>query len=87
MKSTKLGRSELLAWVNTIAQSDYVRIESLSDGVGFCQILDAFFDNLTPEILNDSSYFVLYPAFKQFKIPGYIQNKHQVKDFLVEDEK
>ena len=50
MKSKKLGRSELLNWVNKTVESDYVRIEDLSDGVGFCQIIDAFFKNVNREM-------------------------------------
>ena len=52
MKSKKLGRSELLNWVNKTVESDYVRIEDLSDGVGFCQIMDAFFKNVSREMNN-----------------------------------
>ena len=37
MKSKKLGRSELLNRINKTAGADYIRIEDLSDGVGFCQ--------------------------------------------------
>ena len=49
--SKKLGRSELLNWINSITQSDYPKIENLSDGVGFCQIMDAFFKNCGNEIM------------------------------------
>ena len=52
MKSKKLGRSELLNWINKTVESDYVRIEDLSDGVGFCQIMDAFFKNCSREMNN-----------------------------------
>ena len=45
MRAKKLGRNELLSWVNNVCQSDYPKIESLSDGVAFCLILDAFFEN------------------------------------------
>ena len=45
MRAKKLGRNELLAWINNINQSDYGKIESLSDGVGFVMLLDAFFEN------------------------------------------
>ena len=51
MRAKKLGRSELLAWVNGIVQSDYSKIENFSDGVGLCQIIDAFFNNVTPEVM------------------------------------
>ena len=50
MKSKKLGRSELLNWVNKTVEADYIRIEDLSDGVGFCQIIDAFFKNVSREM-------------------------------------
>ena len=50
MKSKKLGRSELLNWVNKTVESDYIKIEDLSDGVGFCQIIDAFFKNISKEM-------------------------------------
>ena len=42
MKQAKsLGRLELLAWLNELAETDYPKIEACSDGVGFCQVLDA----------------------------------------------
>ena len=50
MKSKKLGRSELLNWVNKTVETDYIKIEDLSDGVGFCQIIDAFFKNISKEM-------------------------------------
>ena len=47
----KLGRSELLTWINKTTESDYIRIEDLSDGVGFCQLIEAFFPGkITPEM-------------------------------------
>ena len=52
MKSKKLGRSELLNWVNKTIEADYIKIEDLSDGVGFCQIIDAFFKNVSREMNN-----------------------------------
>jgi len=44
MRATKLGRNELLNWVNSVTQSDYPKIESLSDGIGFCQVIDCFYE-------------------------------------------
>jgi len=46
MRAKKLGRHELLSWVNTVTQSDFSKVESLSDGVAFCQIFDVFYPNL-----------------------------------------
>jgi RP/EB family microtubule-associated protein len=45
MRAKNLGRHELLSWVNSLTQSDYSKIENLSDGVAFCQIFDAFYEN------------------------------------------
>jgi RP/EB family microtubule-associated protein len=46
MRAKNLGRHELLGWINSITQSDYSKIENLSDGVAFCQLYDAFYPNL-----------------------------------------
>ena len=40
MKAKNLGRLELLAWVNDVVDADYPKIENLSDGIAYCQILD-----------------------------------------------
>ena len=50
MKSKKLGRSELLNWINKTTECEYLKIEDLSDGVGFCQIIDAFFKEISHEL-------------------------------------
>lgn len=58
MRAKKLGRHELLSWVNLLTQSDYPKIENLSDGVAFCQIFDAFYPNiinLNPLKMNSKS--------------------------------
>ena len=39
----KLGRRELLQYVNEFLESDYEKIESFRDGCAFAQILDACF--------------------------------------------
>jgi RP/EB family microtubule-associated protein len=46
MRAKKLGRHELLAWINAITQCDYSKIENLSDGVGLLQLYDAFYPNM-----------------------------------------
>lgn len=45
MRAKNLGRHELLSWVNSTVQSDYSKIENLSDGIAYCQIIDAFYPN------------------------------------------
>ena len=65
MKSKKLGRSELLGWVNKIIESDYIKIEDLSDGVGFCQIIDAFFKNVSRDLNSLKLYSISEIELKQ----------------------
>ena len=50
MKSKKLGRSELLSWLNKTVESEQLNVEDLSDGVGFCQIIEAFYKGCTHEL-------------------------------------
>ena len=50
MKSKKLGRSELLSWINKTTECEYLKVEDLSDGVGFCQIIEAFFKGVSHEL-------------------------------------
>jgi RP/EB family microtubule-associated protein len=45
MRAKNLGRHELLSWVNTTIQAEYPKIENLSDGIAFCQLIDAFYSN------------------------------------------
>ncbi len=45
MRAKNLGRHELLSWVNTTVQSDYSKIENLSDGIAYCQLIDAYYGN------------------------------------------
>ena len=50
MKSKKLGRSELLSCINKTVESEYLKVEDLSDGVGFCQIIEAFYKGIFHEL-------------------------------------
>ena len=43
LKARSLGRLELLAWVNSLLESDYSKVEHLGDGVAYLQVLDAVF--------------------------------------------
>eukprot|EP00899_Mesostigma_viride_P022614 jgi/Mesvir1/3537/Mv12008-RA.1 len=44
----RLGRMELLAWMNDFLQTDYDKIQSLSDGIAYCQLVDAVFPGKVP---------------------------------------
>ena len=35
-----MGRLELLSWINEMTESDYPRIETLSDGIAYSQVID-----------------------------------------------
>jgi RP/EB family microtubule-associated protein len=48
MKTQKLGRHELLNWLNEFTQCDYPRIEVCCDGIGYCQVIDA----IHPGVIN-----------------------------------
>ncbi|CAK69571.1 unnamed protein product (macronuclear) [Paramecium tetraurelia] len=41
MKSHNQGRQDFLQWINELTECDYPKIELLSDGIGYCQIIDA----------------------------------------------
>lgn len=36
MKARNLGRLELLAWLNALAETDYPKVELCSDGIAYC---------------------------------------------------
>jgi hypothetical protein len=44
----RLGRIELLSWINNTIDADYARIEDLSDGIAYCQIVDSLFPGRIP---------------------------------------
>ncbi len=64
MRAKKLGRHELLSWINNVTQSDYYKIENLSDGVGLCQLFDAYYPNNVN--LNQLKCKIIY-MFSKFK--------------------
>jgi len=38
-----VGRIELLGWINTILTENYTKIEQMSSGVAYCQLIDAIY--------------------------------------------
>lgn len=43
-----LSRQQLLAWVNQAVDADYPDLSALSDGIAYCQILDAIYPAKVP---------------------------------------
>ena len=35
-KAKIMGRLELLAWLNALAETDYPKLEACSDAIGYC---------------------------------------------------
>ncbi len=38
MKGHNISRLKLLSWINDLVETDYQKIENLSDGVAYCQV-------------------------------------------------
>ena len=47
-RQVKIGRLELLAWINELTETDYPKVESLADGVAYCQVIDALHPRMVP---------------------------------------
>ena len=48
MKARNLGRLELLAWINDMVETDYPKVEMCSDGIAYCQVMDAIHPTMVP---------------------------------------
>eukprot|EP00026_Physarum_polycephalum_P015216 Phypoly_transcript_15847.p1 GENE.Phypoly_transcript_15847~~Phypoly_transcript_15847.p1 ORF type:complete len:277 (+),score=48.38 Phypoly_transcript_15847:40-831(+) len=58
MAASKQGRLELLSWLNEYLETDYPKIESLGDGIAYCQLFDAISPGTVPlHKLNFSAKF------------------------------
>ena len=44
----RLGRYELMSWMNSFLRIDYTKVEEFSDGVAYCQVLDAMIPGSVP---------------------------------------
>lgn len=42
------SKSELLEWVNGLLQLQLIKLEQFASGAVFCQLLDAYFQNVIP---------------------------------------
>lgn len=71
------SRGELLAWINTITQSGYTKVEQCGSGAAYCQIIDAMYGdvpmtkvkvNANQEYQYITNFKVLQKAFKDHAI-------------------
>ena len=44
----RLGRYELISWINSFLRIDYTKVEEFSDGIAYCQVLDAMIPDSVP---------------------------------------
>ncbi|EKX31904.1 hypothetical protein GUITHDRAFT_61115, partial [Guillardia theta CCMP2712] len=44
----RVGRSELLAWLNELLQISYTKVEQCANGAAYCQIMDAIYPGEVP---------------------------------------
>ena len=42
------SRNDLLSWINTLAKTNYTKVEQLGTGIAYCQILDLIQSNKLP---------------------------------------
>lgn len=59
----RLGRYELMSWINSFLRIDYTKVEEFSDGIAYCQVLDAMIPDCVP-----LHKLVFHPRNKQDKM-------------------
>lgn len=66
--SGSLGRKELVAWVNSIIDTQYKDINDVSNGAAFCQLVDAMFPGSVPISRVDFNAQLQHQRFSNYKI-------------------
>ncbi|QDZ20491.1 microtubule plus-end binding protein [Chloropicon primus] len=59
----RLGRYELMSWINSFLRIDYTKVEEFSDGIAYCQVVDALIPDSVP--LHKLAF---HPSSKEEKI-------------------
>ena len=59
----RLGRFELMSWINSFLRTEYTKVEEFSDGIAYCQVLDAMIPDCVP-----LHKLVFHPRNKQDKM-------------------
>ncbi|KAI8974696.1 calponin homology domain-containing protein [Pilobolus umbonatus] len=71
------SRTELLAWMNDLLQTNYTKIEQAGTGAAYCQIMDSIFGDVPcSKIKHDAK--LEYEYINNFKILQSIFKKHKV---------
>ena len=58
----RLGRYELISWINSFLRIDYTKVEEFSDGIAYCQVLDAMIPHSVPLHIIQSAALPSPPA-------------------------
>jgi len=84
-----VGRTEILAWINDLLKTNYVKIEETASGAAACQIMDAIYTGKVPlgkvnftakaEWEFTNNYKVLQQVFKQCQVDKVIPVDKLVK--------
>jgi len=71
------SRTELLAWINDLLQTDFTKIESLGTGAAFCQIMDSIYGDTTLNRVKFNAKME-YEYVNNFKTLQACFDKHKV---------
>ncbi|KAJ2726259.1 microtubule integrity protein mal3 [Coemansia sp. Benny D115] len=71
------SRQELIAWVNSLLQTGYTKVEQLGSGAAYCQIFDSIYGDVKLERVKFSANQE-YEYVENFKILQNVMTKHKV---------
>lgn len=74
----KIGRVELLMWLNELLQLTYVQVEQAGTGAAYCQILDSIYGDVPLSKVKFNASLE-HEYISNFKILQQSFNKHKIK--------
>ena len=79
------SRLELLLWLNSILQLDYVKVEQCGSGAAYCQLMDVIYGGVPLANVNFNQNLSEYDALNNMKVLQAAFNKHGInKNIQVE---